>query len=380
MAKIQITGGAFQDAEGNVLANGYLTFELNQDCEVAATGQICSGIVLNVPLDSSGNVSGTVLIWPNDQLSPTNNYYTVTGYTAAGQLAWGPNVQQVLGASPFSLNNWIPNQVSNWSPSPNALTLQTNTVNNGSQTKLNLKSGNNIILTDDGIGDVTVTNLATPGWNFGKPVASGQVYEQIGTSMIQGGQGTTSNTFLTPTATEPATASFIVTQTVQGLYDSFYDQRKLITLGILQDFQMRVMPTGTGNYIIWIGITDANMSPPTPNGIFGNQQPNQNIVGFRFNTAADTTWKAYASSSNVSVTIVDTTVAIDTSASHLFEVRQLTAGTLTYHIDGVQKASISTNLPANSTPMALFTLGMFGVTPTGTTGVNVANWGWTSNK
>lgn len=116
MAKIQITGGGFQDSEGNLLANGYLKMVLSQDCQVASTAQICSGIEVTVPLDGSGNVSGTVNVWPNDQLLPVNNFYTVTGYTQQGQRAWGPNVQQITGAGPFSLTSWVPNQLVSWVP------------------------------------------------------------------------------------------------------------------------------------------------------------------------------------------------------------------------------------------------------------------------
>ncbi len=42
-------------------------------------------------------------------------------------------------------------------------TLQTNGTNNGSQTLLNLVSGTNVAVTDDGIGDVTVSGYSFPG-------------------------------------------------------------------------------------------------------------------------------------------------------------------------------------------------------------------------
>ena len=110
-----ITGGSFQDSEGNVLALGYLTFRLSQDASVN-TSNICSGVEIRIALDSSGNVVGGSSIWGNDVLFPPNTYYRVTGFTAEGQPVWGPNNQQVAGST-FDLGTWIPNQVISWVPS-----------------------------------------------------------------------------------------------------------------------------------------------------------------------------------------------------------------------------------------------------------------------
>ena len=61
--KIQITGGAFQDFEGNVLANGYLTMQLSHDEQEAVDpGEVVAGLILRVPLDANGNVAGTVYV------------------------------------------------------------------------------------------------------------------------------------------------------------------------------------------------------------------------------------------------------------------------------------------------------------------------------
>lgn len=110
--KVQITGGGFQDAEGNPLAGGSLVFQLSQDSSVNNGTEIAAGIKISVLLDSGGNVSGTVNIWPNDVISPANTFYNVTAYTANGQLVWGPNSQQVLSSpSPFNIGAWVPGSV-----------------------------------------------------------------------------------------------------------------------------------------------------------------------------------------------------------------------------------------------------------------------------
>lgn len=108
----QITGGAFADSEGNVLANGYLLFELNQDETVNTSTLVCAGLVIKIPLNSSGNVvtSPAYKLWPNDLITPSGFFYTVTAYTSQGERVWGPNAQQVLSSpSPFDIGSWTPN-------------------------------------------------------------------------------------------------------------------------------------------------------------------------------------------------------------------------------------------------------------------------------
>ena len=110
----QLTGGAFQDSEGNSLANGYLLFELNQDSTVNTNVQVCSGTTIKIPLDSNGNVvtSPTYSLWPNDVISPSGSFYTISAYAASGQKVWGPNPQSILSSpSPFNLGALIPGKI-----------------------------------------------------------------------------------------------------------------------------------------------------------------------------------------------------------------------------------------------------------------------------
>src|SRR5947209_7615771 len=72
---IQITNGNFQTANGTKIANGTLVLQLSQDASVIATpGQIVAAIPIRVPLDATGNISGTVNIWSNAELSPSTTY------------------------------------------------------------------------------------------------------------------------------------------------------------------------------------------------------------------------------------------------------------------------------------------------------------------
>lgn len=112
--KVQLSGGAFQDALGNVVANGYMLMQLSQDSQVTGASpevQVVAGNVIKILLDSNGNVqaSPAQYIWPNDVLTPQNTYYTVSVYNTNGQLVWGPNSQQVLSSpSPFDIGTWSP--------------------------------------------------------------------------------------------------------------------------------------------------------------------------------------------------------------------------------------------------------------------------------
>lgn len=112
MAGSTITGGGFQDCEGNPLAMGFLTLELNTVCTDASTGtfQICPGEVVSYPLDANGNISGTQYVWSSDLLLPTGTLYRMIVYTSKGQIAWGPNFLQLIAiGGVVNLNLLVPN-------------------------------------------------------------------------------------------------------------------------------------------------------------------------------------------------------------------------------------------------------------------------------
>jgi hypothetical protein len=168
--KTQLINGAFQDSEGNVLANGYLNFDLNQDGSVSGVGNIASRITIKILLDANGNVAtspSNQYVWANDVILPPNSFYKVTGYTAAGQPAWGPNNQQVTsggtGGGTFDLGTWVPNQVFSWSPPPQLISLQTNGTPNTDQLVENLIAGSHITLTPDSNGGTTIAATIPAG-------------------------------------------------------------------------------------------------------------------------------------------------------------------------------------------------------------------------
>lgn len=78
---------SFQDAAGNPIANGLVTFRLQVDIATAVANgpQISAGKITSAALDSGGLV--TVSLWPNNVMSPPSVYF-VQCYTAQGQLVW----------------------------------------------------------------------------------------------------------------------------------------------------------------------------------------------------------------------------------------------------------------------------------------------------
>ena len=111
VAKVNLVNGYFQDSEGNVLANGYLTFELSQNTSVNDS-IICAGAVVQIALDGSGNIAAGSYLWGNDQMLPINSFYRVTGYSSEGQIVFGPNNQQITGnGGTFDVGTWLPNQI-----------------------------------------------------------------------------------------------------------------------------------------------------------------------------------------------------------------------------------------------------------------------------
>lgn len=105
----QITGGQFQDCAGNPLAAGYITFQLSTDGSASSPNlQVSAGIITRATLDSNGSISGTVYLWPNDQLTPTTTVYVIKAYTAHGELGWQSENVIPSGVGSFDIGTWIP--------------------------------------------------------------------------------------------------------------------------------------------------------------------------------------------------------------------------------------------------------------------------------
>jgi hypothetical protein len=92
--KCTLSGGGWQDAEGNPLALGTVQVYLQQDVEVGSV-QLCAGIKDSLSLDSNGNVTSSPTLW-----GPVT--YQATAYSANGEQAWKGTIS-VPNAASFSL-------------------------------------------------------------------------------------------------------------------------------------------------------------------------------------------------------------------------------------------------------------------------------------
>jgi hypothetical protein len=107
MAIRQIVGGNFQDPEGNPLNGGSVTFRLTTDA-VATGTQVTAAILTKATLDTSGNIVGTVKLWPNDQLNPSDTIYRIKAYVASGLRVWETEAAIPSGGGSFDLGTLVP--------------------------------------------------------------------------------------------------------------------------------------------------------------------------------------------------------------------------------------------------------------------------------
>lgn len=102
-----IQGGKFQDAGGNVLNGGSISFRLSQQAQTINDGQAVQNTTISFTLNSSGSVASATALYGNDQLTPNNTYYIVNIYNAAGKLVRGPENWVLAGTSPIDLGTIV---------------------------------------------------------------------------------------------------------------------------------------------------------------------------------------------------------------------------------------------------------------------------------
>lgn len=94
---------AFQDPQGNVLANGTLILQLNLLAN-AAGGQV-EPVPVVIPLDATGKITGQpVNLWANDQLTPSGTFYVMRLFNSNGLQVAGPVNWTISGAAPIDVS------------------------------------------------------------------------------------------------------------------------------------------------------------------------------------------------------------------------------------------------------------------------------------
>jgi len=169
---LQLEGGNFQNASGAVIAGGKLLLTISHD-ESYASGpsQIVGGQKFTVTLDNNGNipVSPAFKVYDNADLLPSGSFYIVRLFDSTGAEVWASPQYWTLLASPnpIDVGTIVPTNPpgSGLNSGGATLLLQTNEVNNGSQSLLDLHAGTNITLTDNGSGRVTIASTGGPTFN-----------------------------------------------------------------------------------------------------------------------------------------------------------------------------------------------------------------------
>ncbi len=349
----ELTGGGFQDSEGNPLEFGYLKMHLSQDCLVSGVGNICSGIDITINLDIDGNAIAGQSVWSNLVMSPQNNFYRVTGYTSEGQKAWGPNNQQVGSGSTFNLDLWVPNTVISWFPEvQQPLLIEIGGVPNDSQTILDFESSDNSVTISNPSGGLV--NLQASGGGFQNLIgcnAAGVITADFGLGACIGMYFAQFNSPTTvdggsPTATEGKS----VLQ--QGQFPSSAGAMEQVfssTLGILQEWFTKVEIQGTTDSRYYFGLCD--QTPISAGAAFYSDTPAANFVGFRFSSTADgANISAICQTSASNQTVVSTSIA---ALDNIVVLKMVpSGGSVKFYINGTLVATISTNVPSNSLPLA----------------------------
>jgi len=75
----------FTDLDGSPLSDGYLIIRVTEDTQTPDGGQLCAGAVVQVDLDSGGNVEGSPTFWGNNAMLPNTTAYLLNSYNADGQ-------------------------------------------------------------------------------------------------------------------------------------------------------------------------------------------------------------------------------------------------------------------------------------------------------
>ena len=242
--------------------------------------------------------------------------------------------------------------------------LENNGALNSSQTTLNLESTDgSVTITDEGGGTIDLQASTTNPFTFVNRISFVAEGLPLDSATISNGanMGMCCN-FVNVALQESPTgynASSINPSYVQIESGStttsggFTDQQLNITTSILQDWQMKIEIEGTGSSRrFWMGISDQLQTAVET--IFDSDTPAANFIGFRYDANVDTHYQAVCQTDATHQTLVDT--GITPSAVHVLEFQSNGLGKITFYIQDILVATISTNVPTTNTALATLAL------------------------
>lgn len=164
----------------------------------------------------------------------------------------------------------------------------------------------------------------------------------------------TSDLGITQTATDPPGNQQKTQGSVDNTPATVYDASTtaIMSPGTLDTSLFGVKFSQTTQQTAWIGFTDALLG--NPGTAMNSDTPAANVIGFiQSPTITNPThWHAVCQTDASHQTLVDTGVVVDTNR-HQFAILA-GGGGFEFYIDGVLKATITTNVPAASTALQQF--------------------------
>ncbi len=180
------------------------------------------------------------------------------------------------------------------------------------------------------------------GWSCnGTGSAGGAVPYSDGVSTAQNGGGSFGVTYATSNEPQYFTVVTSTNPGCCGLYNC--PQYGGFTVGIRASTMQRIMASSGTTVRYWIGAIDSSIGAPIGAEDLQTDAPAVAFIGFRYSTSAgDTNWQAVCTTGSHQTT-VDTGIAIDTAAGHVFEM-QGSSGSVVFLIDSTIVATIATDV------------------------------------
>src|SRR5579883_2405039 len=99
---------AFTDPQNNVAANGVLTLDLSQACEVTTGGGQVANKRVTITLTAGGLIPASTSIFANDELTPAQTSYHAQLFDASGNRLADFGQWSIVGASPIDVSKIAP--------------------------------------------------------------------------------------------------------------------------------------------------------------------------------------------------------------------------------------------------------------------------------
>jgi hypothetical protein len=324
---------------------------------VQTSNVICETQIDAVP-NPAGSISQTLIM--NSAIYPPNTFWTIEQW----------NLGRVVSSGNYIINgNTSLNTAATINPAPapqgpQSIVLENNGALNSSQTTLNLESTDgSVTITDEGGGTIDLQASTTNPFTFVNRISFVAEGLPLNSATISNGanMGMCCNFVnvalqVSPTGYNASSTNPSYVQIESGSLTTsggFTDQQLNITTSILQDWQMKIEIAGTGSSRrFWMGISDQLQTAVET--IFDSDTPAANFIGFRYDASVDTHYQAVCQTDATHQTLVDT--GITPSEVHLLEFQSNGVGEITFYIQDILVATISTNVPTTNTALATLAL------------------------